>query len=211
MRYGYCCVLLQLAVVTLVPPESRAQNTRQYYSGKLGYYRPRDGLNNGLLIGVDGVTEFLRANVILAGSVDAYPKQSIDIFKDPQPGGRPAPDISQQQIVVLPIHLNLGYKLFEAGDIDSRMYAGVGGGYYFYFYSATYRTPGGLPGGSLTSSTDSKNGGDVLGTAFIRLLVNQIFIEPRLYFASRSADQLGGYSFVVNPSGFAVTLGFQSR
>src|SRR5882672_5345998 len=81
-------------------------NTRQYYSGKFGYYQPGEGLNNGLLIGLDGITEFVHYNIFLSGAVDFYPKQSISIFKDPQPNGNKPPDVSQQQMLLFPIHIN---------------------------------------------------------------------------------------------------------
>ena len=183
-------------------------NTRQYYSGKLGFYHPSDGLNNGLLVGVDGITEFTRYNFVLTAAADLYLKQSIDIFQNPQPNGGQPPDVTGQQIILLPLHLNVGYKLFELSDADTRAYIGVGGGYYFYFYSVTYRSSGGVLGGPLTSS-DTKNGGNIFGSVFTRLMVSQVFVEPRLYFAAKSDDATGGYSLVVNPSGFAVTLGFQ--
>jgi hypothetical protein len=40
-------------------------------------------------------------------------------------------------------------------------------------------------------------------------MIGGVFVEPRYYLASRSEDATGGYSFSVDPTGFAVTLGFQ--
>jgi len=200
--------ILVLSTLAAGGEDKSSPNTRQYYSGKLGYYHPSDGLNNGLLVGVDGITEFTHYNFILSAAADLYLKQSIDIFKDPQPNGGQPPDVTGQQIILLPLHVNIGYKLFEIPDADSRGFIGVGGGYYFYFYNVTYRSSGGLLGGPLTSS-DTKNGGNLFGSVFARLMISQIFLEPRYYFASKSEDATGGYSLVVNPSGFAITLGFQ--
>jgi len=189
---------------------AESAHTRQYASGKVGFYSPSDGLNNGLLFGIDGITEFTNYNFILTGAADLYLKQSISIFKDPQPGGTSPPDVTQQQIVLLPLHVNFAYTFFQVEDADTRGYLGVGGGYYFYFYSATYRSSsGGILGGALTTTSDAKNGGNVFGSVFARVLINQIFLEPRWYIAAKSEDTMGGNSFVVNPSGFAVTLGFQ--
>ncbi|MDE3057511.1 MAG: hypothetical protein KGJ59_06105, partial [Bacteroidota bacterium] len=181
-------------------------NLRQYYSGKFGFYQPGDGLNNGLILGVDGITEFVHYSFFLSGAIDLYPKQTIDIFQQPKP------DVSQQQVLLIPLHVNFGYKLFDVTDADTRGYVGVGGGYYFYFYSVSYSSSGGggllgpLPG---TSQSDSKNGGGLFATAFARVLIGQIFLEPRFYFASKKQNSVGSYSFTINPSGFAITLGFQ--
>ncbi len=178
-------------------------NLRQYYSGKVGFYQPSDGLNNGLVLGIDGITEFIHYNFFLSGAIDFYQKQTIDIFQQPKP------DISQQAIVLLPLHINFGYKIFDIPDADTRGYIGAGGGYYFYFYSVSYSSgSGGLLGG-LSSQNDSKNGGSLFATAFARILIGQIFLEPRLYFASKKQDSAGSYNFTINPSGFAITLGFQ--
>ncbi|MBI1806359.1 MAG: hypothetical protein HYR76_04835 [Ignavibacteria bacterium] len=185
-------------------------NTHQYYSGKVGYYQPSDGLNNGLLLGIDGITEFIHYNFFLGGAVEVYPKQSITIFKDPQPDGSNPPTIDRQLMILLPLHIDLGYKLFEITDADTRGYVGVGGGYSFYFYSVDYRSSSsGLLGNTLIAKSDSKNGGNVFGSIFARLLINQIFVEPRLYFASKTEDAIDKYAYVVNSSGYSITLGFQ--
>lgn len=179
---------------------------RQYYSGKFGFYQPGDGLNNGLLLGIDGITEFVRYNMAVSGSIDLYQKQSFNFFKDPKP------QVQQQGIVLLPLHANLGYKLFEVPDADLRTFIGAGGGYYFYFYSLEYKenSGGGLFNpGTLTSKTENKNGGNVFGTAYIRILFGKVFVEPRMYFASKREDAVGSYRYTVDPSGFAVTIGFQ--
>jgi hypothetical protein len=162
------------------------------------------------VVGIDGITEFIHYNFFLTAAADIYPKQTIAIFNDPQPGGGSPPDVSQQQILLIPLHLNFGYKLFDVGNADTRGYIGAGGGYYLYFYNATYSSgSGGILGGGLTSASDSKNGGAVFGSLFGRVLISKVFVEPRLIFASKSEETLGGYSFTVDPSGFSITLGFQ--
>jgi hypothetical protein len=178
-------------------------NLRQYYSGKVGFYQPSDGLNNGLILGVDGITEFIHYNFFLSGAIDLYQKQTIDIFQSPKP------DISQQAVILLPLHVNFGYKIFEVPDADTRGYIGAGGGYYFYFYSVSYSSGSGGLFGGLSSQSGSKNGGSLFATVFARVLIGQIFLEPRFYFASKKQDSVGSYNFTINPSGFAITLGFQ--
>ena len=64
------------------PKDESSVNLRQSYSGKFGFYQPGTGLNNGLLLGVDGITEFVQYNFFLSGAVDLYPKQTIDIFSN---------------------------------------------------------------------------------------------------------------------------------
>ncbi len=178
-------------------------NLNQYYSGKFGFYNPGNGLNNGLILGVDGITEFKKYNFFLSGDIDLYQKKTIDIFSDPKP------NISDQLIFLIPLHVNFGYKLAEISDADTKIYAGLGGGYYLYFYSVSYSgSTGGLFGG-LTNNSDSKSGGNVFFSIFGRILIGKIFIEPRYYFASKKNDNTGGYSFSINPSGFSITLGFQ--
>ncbi len=174
----------------------------QWYSGKIGYYQPRDGLNNGLLIGVDGITELTRYRLYISGTLDAYIKQSIDIFHDPKP------DIKSQQIILFPLHVNAGYKIFSFDEIGCKGYIGGGGGYYFYFYSVEYQEqPGILP--TWSTRLESKNGGNLFGTVSARFVLGKVFLEPRYYFASKSEKSLGGYSLTVNPSGFAISFGFQ--
>lgn len=206
-------VVLLLLPVLLVGQGKEAEkspqssNLRQYYSGKFGFYQPSDGLNNGLLFGVDGITEFIHYNFFLSGAIDFYQKQTIGIFT-----GSSKPNVSQQQVVLLPLHANFGWQLFDVPNADTRGYIGVGLGYYLYFYSVDYQSGSGgiLGGGGLTSQTDSKSGGNLFGSVFFRALIGQIFLEPRFYFAARKEDAVnGGYQFVINPSGFAITLGFQ--
>ncbi len=191
-------------------PSGNDPNTRQYASLKLGYYQPAAALNNGLIVGIDGITEFTHYRLTLGAAVDLYPKQSINIFPSPQPDGNPSPSIDHQQLYLLPLHVNAGYELFDLPDADTRCYAGIGGGYYFYFYNIEYHaTSGGLLGGVLTSASDSKNGGNLFGTIFLRLVINAVFLEPRLYFASKTDDTVGGFAYTINPSGYSITLGFQ--
>lgn len=180
-----------------------AQNTRQAYSGKFGLYSGSDGLNNGLMIGADGITEFLRYDFFLNLGAELYLKQTFNFFKDPKP------EILQQQIVLLPMSAGGAYKLFDIPDADSRGYIGVGAGYYLYFYSVDYRsTSGGIIPSTFTQS-DSKSGGNFFATVFFRALVGKVFVEPKLYLASKKQDAVGSHGYVVNPSGFSLALGFQ--
>ncbi len=212
MKFALTCLFFVLVPEFCFCSDSlqAGPNTLQSFSGKIGFYSPSDGLNNGLVIGADGITEFLHYNFFLSGALDLYLKKTISIFNSPQPNGSSPPDVTDQQMLLFPLYANIAYKLLEVKDADTRIYAGIGGGYCFYFYSATYRgSSGGLLGGSLTGQSDSKNGGGALGSVFARVLVNRIFVEPRYYFASKTEAELGGYTFTVNPSGFAITLGFQ--
>ncbi|MEW5797616.1 MAG: hypothetical protein AB1728_01295 [Bacteroidota bacterium] len=181
---------------------------RQYYSGKFGYYQPDKGLNNGLMLGVDGITEFVKYDLGLTGAIDFYQKQTFNPFSAPEP------NVSQQALILIPLHANIGYRLFTVDDADMRMFLGAGGGYYFYFYAVEYSESsggGGLLGGSLVpvNKSTSENGGDLFGTAFVRLLIGKIFLEPRFYFASKTEKNIGNYKLTINPSGFAITIGFQ--
>ncbi len=200
--------LVSVMMTTAQTTENKTDEPRlhQYYSGKFGFYQPGDGLNNGLLLGVDGITEFVKYDISLGGAIDLYQKQSFNFFKDPKP------QIQQQAIIVLPLHANIGYKLAEVGDADLRIFIGGGGGYYFYFYSVEYtgNSSGGLLGGAtLTSKTENKNGGNIFGTAFLRILFGKVFVEPRFYFSTKEEDAVGSHKYTIDPSGFAITLGFQ--
>ncbi len=185
-----------------------SKNISQSYSGKFGFYNPSDGLNNGLLFGIDGITEFLHYNFFLSGAADLYYKKTFDIFTAQ---GQNHPSISDQQMILIPLHINFGYKLADIPDADTRFYAGAGGGYYLYFFGATTSSGsgGGLFGGGFTTSTDNKSGGAVFGTIFFRALVGKIFVEPRYYFASKVTNTINGNPYLVNPTGFAITLGVQ--
>lgn len=178
-------------------------NLSQYYSGKFGFYNPGNGLNNGLLFGIDGITEFNNYDFFLSGAIDLYQKKTIDIFEHPKP------QIVDQHIILIPLYLNAAYKIFSVKDADTKFYTGIGGGYNLYFYSIDYRTQtGGLLGG-LTSKSETFNGGNVFFSIFARILIGKIFIEPRYYFASEKEGTAGTHKFIINPSGFAITLGFQ--
>jgi len=205
MKRGFILFLLSSVVVCAAEKENNATHSklRQYYSGKFGYYQPDKGLNNGLMFGVDGVTEFVKYNFGLTGAIDLYLKQTFNPFSAPEP------QVNRQALILIPLHANFGYRLANIDDADTRIFAGVGGGYYFYFYNVEYReTSGGILGG-LTSTTASENGGNVFGTAFLRVLIGKIFLEPRFYFASKSEKSIGSYRMTINPSGFAITIGFQ--
>ncbi len=207
--FVYACCVMMLASVYLVAADKSdtndegSKNLHQYYSGKVGFYQPGDGLNNGLFLGIDGITEFTHYNFFLSGAVDFYMKQTFDFYENPKP------EIQQQQIFLLPLHINFGYKIFDIEDADCHGYIGAGGGYYFYFYSADYRTTSGGIVPTFTSQSDTKNSGNVFGTIFARVLLGKIFVEPRFYLASKSEENFAGSRFVVNPSGFAITIGFQ--
>lgn len=201
-------LFVSVLLMTAQTKDSASDETklRQYYSGKIGFYQPGDGLNNGLLLGVDGITEFVKYNIGLSGAIDFYQKQSFNFFKDPKP------QIQQQAIVLLPLHASIGYKLADVSDADLRIFAGAGGGYYFYFYSVEYKESSGggiLNPVSLASKTENKNGGNIFGTAFLRILFGKVFVEPRFYFASKEENSIGSYKYTVDPSGFAITIGFQ--
>ncbi len=183
--------------------EASESTLTQYYSGKFGFYNPGSGLNNGLLLGVDGITQFNKLDFFLSGDIDFYMKKTIDIYNNPKP------DISDQTIILIPIHVNFGYQLADIPDAATKLYAGLGLGYYLYFYSVNYSTAGGgifpIPG----NYSDNKNGGKLFFTIFGRVLIGKIFIEPRFYFAGASEGNTSGYTYKVNPSGFLITLGFQ--
>ncbi|HUL45414.1 MAG TPA: hypothetical protein VLY03_13760 [Bacteroidota bacterium] len=186
------------------------EGVSQYYSGKIGFYHPSDGLNNGLILGADGITEFERYHILLSLDLDAYPKQSVSVFDNPQPGGGSPPDVTDQQLLLFPFHANVAYELVQIPDAEAKVYLGGGGGYYFYFYSATYQTrTGGLLGGSLSHSSDAKNSGGGFGTIFARIVFGNTFLEPRYFFSSKSMESLGGNTFTIDPSGFSVMIGLQ--
>ena len=186
--------------------DSESNNITQYYGGKFGFYNPSEGLNNGLLFGIDGITEFNHYNFFLSGAADLYFKKTFDIFTNPHPSS-----ISDQQMILIPLHINFGYKLLNIPDANTRFYAGVGGGYYLYFFGATTSSGSGglLGGGGITNSSANKSGGAVFGTVFFRAVIGKIFVEPRYYFAGKVSDSINGNPYTVNPSGFAITLGFQ--
>lgn len=202
-----CVVTIVVIVGSFAYAEDRetkeSVNIRQYYSGKFGFYQPGDGLNNGIMFGLDGVTEFVHYDIFLNGAVDLYYKQTFNVFKN-------SPDILQQAIVLIPLHVNIGYQFFNADKADSRGYISAGVGYYLYFYNVEYRSGSGGIIGSLTTRTESKNDGNVFATISARILIGKIFIEPRLYLAAKDEGTLsGGYAYTINPTGFAITLGFQ--
>ncbi|MFO7525270.1 MAG: hypothetical protein R6W68_07430 [Ignavibacteriaceae bacterium] len=182
--------------------KNSSDNIHQSYSGKFGFYAPAKELNNGLILGIDGITEFKKYNFLLSGAVDLYFKKTIDIFSPPKPV------ISDQTIILIPIHVNFAYKVLEMPDADTKVFLGIGGGYYLHFYSAQYRESGGILGGVLDKST-TQNGGDVFFTISGRILIGKIFVEPRFYLASKSSGSVDEFNYNIDPSGFAITLGFQ--
>ena len=206
MKVIICAALVVIMIGRSAAQETKSSNLRQYYSGKFGYYHPAPELNNGLMFGVDGVTEFIHYNFTLTGAIDFYQKQTIGVYKNSQ-----ARNV-EQSIVMIPIHASAGYKLIEISDADTRIYAGGGFGYSLFFYNVQYtETSSGGPLGGVVSRdySESKNGGNIFGTAFIRFLIGRVFIEPRFYAAARKQETLGNGTYLIDPSGFAVTLGFQ--
>jgi len=172
---------------------------RQYYSGKLGFYHPDPSLNNGLILGVDGLTEFVHTRFAIMTEVDYYQKQTVSTLVNPPPF------ISRQSLTVIPIHINLAWKIFDAYEVGGSASVGIGGGGYLYFYSIEYPTAGG------SVITDQRTGGNAFGSAFARFLVGRFFIEPRIFIASKSRDTAAGsLSYVVNPSGYSIMVGIQS-
>ncbi len=182
--------------------KSISSKINQYYSGKFGFYAPSRELNNGLIYGIDGITEFNKLKFFLSGSIDLYIKKTIDIFSEPKP------KITDQAFLVLPVHANVAYKLFEIPDAETKAYFGIGGGYYFYFYSVQYRESSGILG-TVFEKTSNQNGGDVFFTVAGRVLIGKIFLEPRFYFAKPTNGKIDNYNYKIDPSGFAITLGFQ--
>ena len=174
----------------------------QYYSIKVGYFNPQKGLNNGLLLGLDGITEFYKYNFFLSGDVDFYRKKTVSIYA--------APDITDQSVMIFPLHINLAYKAFELPDAETKFYLGVGGGYYLYFYNATYQTSSsGILFNETTNNNVTKNGGNGFFSVFARVLVGKVFVEPLYYFASAKNESINSYPLSVNPSGFSISIGFQ--
>ena len=180
-----------------------SSNLTQFYSGKFGFYSPDEKLNNGLLFGVDGITEFNKYNFLLSGAIDLYYKKTFNPFNEPKP------DINDQSLILLPIHINAGYKLIDIADADTRGYLGLGAGYYLYFYELIYQSSSGGLLGELTNKEVSKQGGNFVFTLFGRILIGKIFIEPRFYFASAEKENIENHTMEIDPSGFAITLGFQ--
>ena len=207
MRWLKCCAVV-CAVMVVVKSVGCAQgetspNLRQYVSAKVGFYSPATGLNNGLLFGLDGITEFLRHDFILSGAVDLYFKRTFDMFTATKP------NVLDQSMVIIPLHVNVGYQVLNVPSADTRVYAGVGGGYYLSFYNLDHRV---YSGGLLSSYEDrsaSKNGGAAFGTMFARLLIGKVFLEPRVYLASKEEGMLDGMRYEFDPSGFVITIGFQ--
>ena len=71
-------ILASISIITFAqtkeePAISKDSVLTQYYSGKVGFYSPSNGLNNGLILGVDGITEFNKFNFFLSGDIDFYP------------------------------------------------------------------------------------------------------------------------------------------
>ncbi len=73
--------LMQSLALSQEKTESKSGDLRQYYSGKFGFYQGSNGINNGLLFGVDGITEFVHYNFVLTGAIDLYAKQTFNFWK----------------------------------------------------------------------------------------------------------------------------------
>lgn len=195
-------VFLLVSAATIIAQES-GSGIKQSFSGKFGFYIPDERLNNGLLFGVDGITEFINYNFLLSGAIDLYYKKTIDLFDNPKPV------IQDQSIVLIPLHANIGYKLADITDADTRIYGGLGAGYYLYFYDINYLSESGGIIGNFVPRNASKNSGNFVFTLFGRFLIGKIFIEPRMYFANSSKENIEDHRLIIDPSGFAITLGFQ--
>lgn len=90
-------ILLEVAVYGQSDStKSENKKIKQYYSGKFGLYVPSKELNNGLILGIDGITEFNKFNFFLSGSIDLYFKKTFDIFSEPKPS------VSDQTILIIP-------------------------------------------------------------------------------------------------------------
>jgi hypothetical protein len=192
-------LLADIICSTVLLCNMNAQDLTQSYGGKIGFYDPAGGLNNGLLLGIDGITEFNNYNFFLSGALDFYYKETIDIFNNPKP------TLTSQQVFIVPLHANFGYKIYQVPDAATKLYGGIGGGYYFYFYNANYLEGGIIP----LERSASPSGGNFFVSLFARILIGKIFIEPRYYFAVSEEDNVEDYSFEIDPSGFAITLGFE--
>jgi hypothetical protein len=192
-----------ITITAVIAQDKSSSNIKQSFSGKFGFYIPDERLNNGLLFGVDGITEFVNYNFLLSGAIDLYYKKTIDLFDEPKPR------IQDQSIILIPLHINIGYKLLDITDADTRGYAGLGAGYYLYFYNITYQSESGGIIGNLITRDENKNSGNFVFTLFGRILIGKIFIEPRLYFATAEKENIEEHRLIIDPSGFAITLGFQ--
>ena len=202
MKFFWGVIILVFLVVNNSFAQNGSANLTQYYSGKFGFYSPDEKLNNGLLFGVDGITEFNKYNFLLTGAIDLYYKKTLNPFNDPKPA------INDQTLILIPIHINAGYRLLHIPDADTKGYLGLGAGYYLYFYNLAYQSSGGLFGG-ITNESASKQGGNFVFTLFSRILIGKIFVEPRFYFATSEKENIENYRMEIDPSGFAITLGFQ--
>jgi hypothetical protein len=191
-----------LAQESAVESNNAGQNIGQYYSLKAGFFNSRGGINNGLIFGLDGITEFYKYNLFLSGNVDFYQKKTINVFS--------VPGITSQSMILVPLHIDLGYKIAHFRDADSKIYAGIGVGYSLYFYNASYQTTSqGLIFNQTINNNVTKNSGYVFETIFGRILIGGIFVEPLYYFTAAKNDKIDAYSFNFNPSGFAVSFGFE--
>lgn len=201
-------MITALALVSIGIPQAGAQeeskNLHQYYSGKIGFFAPDKRLNNGLLFGLDGITEFVHYDFFLSAALDVYFKRTFNFF-DPPP-----PQVRSQSLVLLPLHASIAYRLLHAPKADTRGYVGIGAGYYLYFYSVDYRTSsGGIIGTVLSDRSETKNGGNVVASLFARIVIGKVFVEPRLYLAAKAEGRVEDSKYLVDPSGFAIALGVQ--
>lgn len=196
-------LILASCLVTPMLSQQESSNIKQSFSGKFGLYVPDERLNNGLLFGVDGITEFVNYNLLLSGAIDLYYKKTIDIFDNPKPR------IQDQSLILIPLHANFGYKLADITNADTRIYAGLGAGYYLYFYDINYLSESGGIIGNLIARSESRKSGNFVFTIFSRILIGKIFLEPRFYIATASTANVEQHKLTIDPSGFAITFGFQ--
>jgi hypothetical protein len=197
------------AVIVSALPALAQDSTvlRQSYNGKFGFYRPSPAISNGLVVGADGMTEFVRYDIFASLGLDLYLKQSFNPFVGS------SPRIDQQSLILIPVTLGGGYKVIDIRDADSRLYVGAGAGYSLYFYRLVYSAPGGgLLGSGLTSEDHSASSGMFTASVQLRIVVGKVFVEPKLYFAKEARTTLGGsYTYTIDPSGFIITVGYSAK
>lgn len=193
-------ILVSVVFVCWFSSAALTQDFAEQYSARAGFYAPRDGLNNGFVLGADASLDFSDLRVIVNLSGDFYIKQTFNVFHDP------APEIVKQQILLVPLALGIGYRLVGAESGGLVLTAGAGVGYYVDFYNLDYRDFQTVP---QRTRSDSKTGGSFFSSVFMRLALGNFFVEPKRLFAKSHEDAIGPYSYEINPAGFLVTVGFQ--
>ena len=189
-----------LIVAVLGCSVAYAQEFREQYSAKAGFYAPAKGLNNGFILGADASLDFPDYRFAVQFSGECYIKKTLGLFKDSNL------DVVQQQILLVPVAVGMLYRLGNSANEGVLVSLGAGVGYYFDFYNIDYREnliP--VPG----TRSDSKTGGNFYSAVMVRACVNNFFIEPKMLFAKSHGNVIGSSSYEINPSGFILTVGFQ--